>query len=267
MHSLRFVAQSISRLKSYAGCAWFLGRNARERWSIFWRETKNIRVRLRLARYQPERIYPLQTVYGPLYFRDNFGDITNLPGLFYENVYRVRQLKSEGAILDVGANIGLASKWLTLHNPSKTVYSFEPLPANTALIALNCPEAVIEPVAVGSTRGRRVFHVDRQSVMASTIPCSWETEDLEFDAISIDDYVADKGIDSIALLKIDVEGMEYEVLEGAQRALRMTRQLVMETHSRELHHMSARLLESSGWQIDCSQFNSRTGFVFASRIA
>ena len=266
MHTSGFVRRAISRFRSYVECAWFLGRNARESWSIFWRETKNLRVRLKLGRYQPETIYPLQTVYGPLYFRDNFGDITNLPGLFYENVYRVGRLKSEGVILDVGANIGLASSWLALHNPGKTVYSFEPLPANAALIALNCPEAVIERVAVGSTRGRCALHVDRQSVMASSIPCSWKTEDHEFDVISIDDFVADKGIDKIALLKIDVEGMECEVLEGAQRALGMTRQLVMETHGRELHDNSTRLLETAGWHIDHSEFNSKTGFVFASRV-
>src|SRR5262249_43327634 len=113
---------SFKRLKTYIDCANDLGVNPRESCSIFWHETKNLRVRLHLGAYEPNEVYKLKTIYGPLYLRDNIGDITNLPGLFLENVYKSKALHEDGVILDVGANIGLAAAWFALHNPGRPIY-------------------------------------------------------------------------------------------------------------------------------------------------
>ena len=92
------MCQPISRLKDYIWCAFTLGTGPKAIGSILWRETKNIRVRLNLGRYRPHDVYSLETIYGPLYFRDNFGDITNLVSLFYHQVYRLRELSQQGAV-------------------------------------------------------------------------------------------------------------------------------------------------------------------------
>ena len=88
-----------------------LGTSTIDIWKIFWAQTKNLRVRLHLARHHPERVFSLKTRYGSLYFRDNFGDITNLANLFYHPAYPVGVLEGPGVILDVGGNIGLAAAW------------------------------------------------------------------------------------------------------------------------------------------------------------
>jgi FkbM family methyltransferase len=258
------MLQPVERLKEYIDCARDLGGNAKETCSIFWRETKNLRVRLGLGEYHPNEIYSLKTIYGPLHFRDNFGDITNLPGLFHQNVYRAKALVGDGVILDVGANIGLAAAWFAYYNPEKTIYCFEPLSANASLIGMNCPSAKVNQVAVGAKRGHVKLNVDPQCVMASRIPCRWETTKVEFDVISLDEFVEANSIEDVALLKIDVEGMEVDVLKGFQKNSELTHLIAMETHGRSCHDDALGLLTQSGFAIDAEVFEDCTGLVFAS---
>ena len=120
-----------------------LGETPRQKWEIFWRQTKNVRVRMGLARYHPDQIYELPTRYAKVFLRDNFGDVTNLPDLLFRNVYRLGRVAEEGVILDIGANIGLFAAWAAWMNPGRLIYCLEPLASNTRLIPLNCPAAVI----------------------------------------------------------------------------------------------------------------------------
>jgi FkbM family methyltransferase len=210
-------------------------------------------------------VYSLRTIYGSLYFRDNFGDITNLVDLFYRQTYRVQKLSQEGAILDVGANIGLAAAWFAYHNPDRTVYCFEPLATSAALIRLNCHSARVEQVAVGAQKGQVKLRVDQSGVMASRLPFRWETHEEEFDVIALDGFAQSEGLEQVALLKVDVEGMEVEILRGSQETLKRTHQVVMETHSRSLHDEAIGYLQRGGLHIDSERFGRMTGLVFASR--
>ena len=233
--------------------------------SIFWKQTKNIRVRLRLAVHKPDQIYSLQTVCGRVYFRDNFGDITNLPNLFYHQVYNVGPLNGDGVILDVGANIGLGAAWFQHHYPGRPIYCFEPLAENVAMIRLNCPTARVKQSAVGAKESRLQLQVDRDSVMASRVPCPWETHAMDCDVISLDEFATAQSLEQVALAKIDVEGMEVEVLQGAQEILRKTQRIVMETHGPELHAEALLQLQRTGFRIDSEQWAGTTGLIVASQ--
>ena len=220
---------------------------------------------MHLARHDPNHVFKLQTIYGSLYFRDNFGDITNLANLFYRQVYELRALNVPGVILDVGANIGLAAAWFAHFNPSKEIYCFEPLPGNTELIRLNCPAAHVERVALGASRGQTQLQVDPDGVMASCIPMAWDTNGATFDVMPLDEFIQAAQIDHVALLKIDAEGMEIEILNGCHDTLLKTQLVAMETHGSSRHVESAKLLRSVGFVIDKEEFSGDTGMLFASR--
>jgi hypothetical protein len=60
---------------------------------------------------------------------------------------------------------------------------------------------------------------------------------------TLDDYCSREGIESIELLKIDVEGFEFDVLSGAHRMLAHTEALIVEVSLiRKAHGQSEPLL-------------------------
>ncbi len=258
---------SILRLTDYVGCAWSLGKTPLGKWDIFWRQTKNLRARLKIATLHPSTIFSLDTIYGRLFFRDNFGDITNLANLIYRETYRVKTLPQEGIIIDAGANIGLAAHWFAWHNPEKKIYCFEPLTQNISLIKQNCPSAILTQTLLGSEKGQVKLQVDLDQVMASSVPCSWETQTKEFPVQTLDDLGEKFGWNQVALLKIDVEGMEVEVLKGARKTLAHVHQVAMETHGENCHQESIRHLMQAGFGITSGEFDGHTGMVYAIRHA
>ncbi len=255
----------IQRLSDFSGAAFRLGPTLFDRWMIGWAETKNLRVRLGLARHHPGRVYRLNTRYGPLFFRDNFGDITNLANIFYRQAYPILELANPGIILDAGANIGLAAAWFMAHNPGRMIVCFEPLRGNVGMVMRNCPSARVIQTALGAATGEVCLQVDPAAVMASTLGREMPTQELVFPMIRLDDAPGLDPETEIALLKIDVEGMELEVLQGATATLTRTHQVILETHGQERHNSVSELLTQAGFHLAIDQFNGRTGMILAGR--
>lgn len=256
---------SAERLREFVACAWGLGATSAGKCELLWRQTKNLRARARLARHHPHRIFQVRTRYGLIHLRDNFGDVTNLPGLLHQNEYRIGRFSGDGAVLDVGANIGLVAALVAWHNPDTPIHCFEPLPGNVKMIRLNCPSARIEHACVGRAPATIRLRVDNDGVMATSIATTWETSESDFPVITLDSYVAEHGIRKVEFLKIDTEGMEIEVLEGARTVLPITSRVAMETHSAELHRESLARLRAACFTIQEEDFDGATGFIFAAR--
>jgi len=257
----------LHKLGEFWRCAWSVGEDAGASLSIFWRETKNVRVRLGLARHYPDRVYTLRARGGPLHFRDNFGDITNLPNLFHRRVYAPPVPVGEGAILDVGANIGLAAAWFSREYPGRPIHCFEPLEENARMARLNCRVATVNTVAVGREPGTVELRVDRDAVMASTIPWERAVATRTLSMITLDEYARSNAIERVALLKIDTEGMELDVLDGARAVLECTGVAALETHGQDRHEGTLDRLRAVGLRIDHEEYDGTTGMVFASRSA
>ncbi len=255
----------MGKLSTFVRTANHLGPGLAGRARILWRLSKNIRVRAKLASYHPERVEPLATIYGNAYLRDNFGDVTNLPGLWVDNVYGVTEVDGDGCILDVGANIGLFAAWARHHNPDHEIFCFEPLHANAELVSRNCPDAKVLDYGLGRESTRIPVNVDEHGMMASHVDQPWETSESFIEVKPLDDVVGELGIGDVALLKMDTEGAEIDVLEGGKRTLERVARVVMETHSTELHQESIDRLEGAGIPVDREFFDGHTGFVFARR--
>ena len=259
------MMQQLRKLGEFTTTALALGVNTRDKLAIFWRFTKNIRVQAGLGSYHPEEKYRLRTRYGTVTMRDNFGDVTNLPDLFVRGVYRVTHIADDGAILDVGANIGLFAAWAAHHNPAKQLHCYEPLSGNATLIPLNAPSAVVHRVGVGRERSSVTLSVDKHAAMASALPREVATHEERFDVITLDQLTREAGIDQVAFLKIDTEGMELDVLDGATHTLSRTRRIAMETHGPELHSGSVDRLRAAGFELEDAPLKGETRVLFATR--
>jgi FkbM family methyltransferase len=132
--------------------------------------------------------------------------------------------------VDVGANIGyFAIGFAKAVGPAGAVYAFEPSGANLARLRRNLelngsPPIHIEELAVGAEEGtlRLADYGPGYGSWSSTVRGTIESGGLTLapvgteavDAVRLDAYAADHGIEHIDLLKVDVEGAEPAVVEG-----------------------------------------------------
>ena len=148
----------------------------------------------------------------------------------------VRILEHHGitVVLDVGANVGQYATRLRQGGWAGRIVSFEPLP--TARVALTQAAAadplweVAPPMALGASAGTVTLNVSAESDMSSTLPFLPEMADLLDSAaytgtvtapLARLDGVFDQyaGGNDRVLLKIDTQGTESAVLEGASGIL------------------------------------------------
>ncbi len=152
-----------------------------------------------------------------------------------------RRLRKGDVVIDVGANIGFYSVVAARAVlPGGQVHAFEPVPAarkrlRDTLKVNECEQVTVIPKAVSDRVGCSVMY------LFSTSPDSgWNSlgmvprtgqggtvfrphSVLPVDTVSLDSYCQARHIDRIAFCKVDVEGFESEVFEGAAGLLRAGR--------------------------------------------
>jgi FkbM family methyltransferase len=125
-------------------------------------------------------------------------------------------------IFDVGAHIGLTAIEFSDEFPQATVYAFEPHPGNFARMKSNLvgkPEVKLFQRGLGSEAGELPFHFDPEHPSMARVAAHGEPVTDTIPVDTVDSFCAANGIQSIDLMKIDVEGHEIPVLEGAVKML------------------------------------------------
>jgi len=138
---------------------------------------------------------------------------------------------SLACIFDVGAHIGQTAERLTAAFPQALIYSFEPDPASFAkLRALADSVGRIHAInaAVGDTDGHAAFYVNRFDETSSLLKAAPGASQYLLDAsgltlhseisvpvFSLDRFCEEHGITRIDLLKLDAQGYEMRILDGA----------------------------------------------------
>jgi FkbM family methyltransferase len=132
--------------------------------------------------------------------------------------------------IDVGANIGGYSVRLGTRG---RVFAFEPDPRNYRLLALNVDLNKLTNIrtynkAVGDHIGKAKLYLSRFHGRHSTIEGSVRggTKYVIIDSVTLDSMLAE--LDSVQILKVDVEGAELFVLKGGIRTLEKTKYVIVE---------------------------------------
>lgn len=146
-----------------------------------------------------------------------------------------RHVGPDSVVWDVGANVGFFSLLATRFGAR--VECFEPVAANVAAIAANVAanglgERVgVHPVAVGATSGRAALCVVDEaswSHLADRGQHPRTAREETVDVVALDDLE----LPPPTLVKIDVEGSEGAVLDGAAKLLHEARPLlIVELHA------------------------------------
>ncbi len=153
---------------------------------------------------------------------------------------------------DVGANVGFYTMLAAeLVQDTGQVYAFEPLPRNVSYlrrhVEMNCYANVrIYPLAVADREGRMNFSEGSNPSMARIDPSGA----MEVSVTSLDILVDKEQLRLPSVLKIDVEGAEYDVLRGAARLLGTCSPLIfLASHGRETHHLCTGYLSDLGYHV------------------
>lgn len=152
----------------------------------------------------------------------------------------------EGEIIDAGANIGNHTIFLA-EFVRAPVTAFEPNPAVLPLLKGNVSNnkinARVVELGLGSARGYGKVEIVDQTNIGNT---RLAVGDGDTPISTLDNECRDK---QIALIKIDVEGMEIEVLRGAIETLkRCTPHLFLEAATRKHFQELKRFLEPLGYR-------------------
>ncbi len=153
-------------------------------------------------------------------------------------------------VFDVGANIGLYTRYLHSLRKLEHVVAFEPWPENVALLRENLrlggvgERTTVVPAAVSDEDGTVAFQVDDMQSTSGTLDkvagggAAEGRRNLRLPPVSqtvpchrLDTLVESGALPSPDLLKVDVEGAEALVLQGAELLLRRRRPAwVIELH-------------------------------------
>ena len=156
-----------------------------------------------------------------------------------------------GDCIDAGANVG--NHTLAFAGHYRSVHAFEPGARPFALLSVNggsYPNIVVNRVGLSSNSRTAILVSRSENIGEGRIADDHTAEEVGqlVSLVAVDDYVAQHGL-QIGLLKIDVEGHELMVLEGALTVLNEHAPVVAleEVPSNDSGSECIRLLRSQGY--------------------
>lgn len=203
--------------------------------------------------------------------RPNGVDCHTLKDIFWGRIY---ESGTDGVkrVLDLGANIGLASLFFASKCPDAEFACVEPFPGNRVVlkeaIRLNHIQAVVFEGAVGTTAGTGELHIGCEPDMFSMTPAVKSAETLRVRTFSVPEILSAMRWDGIDLLKIDIEGYEKTLLSQDNDWLKLVKTIIGEAHGHADYGISdvKAHLEPFGFHVTQKSFDPGSGLtVFEAR--
>lgn len=129
-------------------------------------------------------------------------------------------------LMDVGAHHGEwtseARECLARHHRAGTTHSFEPTPSTFEHLTRRFSGDAsirIVPRALSEHPGQLTFHVVADMNGTNSLVPGLASHPIQVDVTTVDQFLADQGIERVTLLKTDTEGNDLAVLRGGARSL------------------------------------------------
>lgn len=151
-------------------------------------------------------------------------------GRFYSEAQLARHadfIVPRRTVVDIGANVGNHTVYYATHTRAGAILPFEPNPAARALLAENVALNALTQVdlanahfGLGRAAGRAGVVAPARNLGAGRLVAAAGEDAVE--VRTLDSF----GLDNVSFVKIDVEGMEIDVLAGAAETLARNRPVV-----------------------------------------
>jgi FkbM family methyltransferase len=198
---------------------------------------------LRLTRGQ----YQMKATYAhfPVWCRSHSSDIDVFSQIFVHREYRCLDASMDvGVVIDCGANVGYSSAYFLSKFPNCTVIAVEPDPGNFTVLERNLApygnrvRAVPSGVwseTIGLVMDETVFRDGRE--WARRVRPALADETVAMEAVDIQSLIDSSGSERISILKIDIEGAEYEVFSSPRWRdwIDLVDTVVIEVHSEDAY--------------------------------
>ncbi len=195
---------------------------------ISWSREREFRKLSKLDRYTPTSISFLGST---LFINDSVTFLHSRTEVFINEGYKFESPSEEPLIIDCGSNIGLSVIYFKKIYPKCKIIAFEPDPdlyktlvSNIASYKLNDIKAV--EAACWTEDGFLSFQ--KEGAHSGSLTNFWDaSKTIQVRTEKLERYVNQP----IDLLKMDIEGAEYEVLMSIKPYLKNIRNIVFEYHS------------------------------------
>jgi len=164
-----------------------------------------------------------------------------------------REITPGAVVYDIGANVGYFSLLAAiLAGEEGKVYAFEPLPRNVMFlrkhVELNQLDTIeVFEAAVSDHAGEASFDLGSSTAMGRLA----DTGKLKVQMVCLDELLSDGQLRPPDYMKVDVEGAEFIALSGARNLLAEYHPILfLDTHNREAHQETIRLLKDLGYHFD-----------------
>ena len=145
----------------------------------------------------------------------------------------VEKIKVGSIVVDVGANIGLHTlNMARIVGNTGRVFAFEPDPSNFEILRKNVKinnyqNIILEEKAVGDKHGRVTLYQSDHPGNHRLFPQTKQAKgEVEVELTSLDKYFIDSNLaEKINFIKIDVEGLEFSVLNGMKNILKNNKKI------------------------------------------
>jgi len=186
----------------------------------------------------------------------------------------------DALMLDIGANIGSVSLYWSQRVPNLRIHCYEPNPSASVTLKRNVIQnslesrVTIHPEGVGRSAGVLRLWVDIPTDLSSAYMDKPPVEGgrrIEVPVLSVDDAWQRAGGKAIWLLKVDTEGAEVDILEGASPSFwAAVQNAIVEYHDNIVPGSLARcqrVLEAAGLRCNVRHHPWKEGIIYAHRTA
>ena len=198
-----------------------------------------------------------------------------------KEIFELREYKEVEAIIksaktliiDAGAQAGFFVLFCRALNPEVKILAIEPDEDNLELLNQhiginNLKNVEVIPAALAGKSGLRDFFISsdshNHSLFKVLVPRI--SKNAKIKTYSLDDLLKEQGIKEVALLKLDIEGAEYEVLRNFTHWKKI-KNIALEYHDfgEWQHQKLEKLLSDNGFKVKSrsSKFEKNLGFIFA----
>ncbi|RLG13733.1 hypothetical protein DRN69_05115 [Candidatus Pacearchaeota archaeon] len=170
--------------------------------------------------------------------KKNRTTILSIEEIFGREIYFTPFLNKAKVIIDLGAQAGIYSLYAALKNKNAKIYALEPDPDNFKQlcknIEINKLQGVIIPFkkAVSKENGELFFYISNQSSRSSSLfKLKSPGSRIMVDSISLQSLFEILELNRCDVLKVDIEGAEYEVFYNSPtKIVRKIDNICMECH-------------------------------------